>query len=290
VNHRKSARTCSAVIARSRPAKSADQAYRACWQNVRDQQFLLRHACNLSHPAVGRSVGRPTQPEVGPHAVSFAAWLPIKSPQAQIDSARPSLCEPMSGRFFGPERQRRMSRSIANEMARREYEEGRAPKPELKAPSRRPNSAPRGCSENAGLQLRRPGMWGSVVAPRSPTSHQLAVTNHCKLLDTPCRVIFGLTHSKQRMGATIKCHTFRGAAARLFMALRSSFAVPLPSPERSRTAKVAALEIDGWRTCEGSLLIPTLDWRRKPVITKAGRSTQRPCEIPSVRIKHGETI
>src|SRR5271154_3486316 len=32
-----------------------------------------------------------------------------------------------------------------------------------------------------------------------------------KLLDTPRRVIFGLTHSKQRIGAAIKCHTFRGS-------------------------------------------------------------------------------
>jgi hypothetical protein len=30
-----------------------------------------------------------------------------------------------------------------------------------------------------------------------------------KLLDTPCRVIFDLTHSKQRKGVTIKCHAFR---------------------------------------------------------------------------------
>ncbi len=239
---------------------------------------------------MGRSVGRPTQPEVRPHAVSFTAWLPIKSPQAQIDNTRPSLCQPMSGRFFGPERQRRMSRSIANGKARREYEEGRAPKPELKAPSRRPDSAPRRGTESARLQLRRPGLWGSVVVPRSPTSHQLRVTNQRKLLDAPCRVIFGLTHSKQRMGATIKCHTFRRSAYARFGSARSSFVSPPPCPERSRTAKAVPLELDGWRTCDRSLFIPALDWRRKPVITKAGRSTQRPCEIPSVRIKHGETI
>jgi hypothetical protein len=227
---------------------------------------------------------------MGPGAFPCRAWLPIKSLQAQIDSTHPSLCEPMSGRFFGPERQRRMSRSIANGKARREYEEGRASKPELNVPFPHSDCAPLGGTESAGLQHRHPGIWGSVVVPRFPTSPLLRVTNCPRLLDTPCRVIFGLTHSKQRKGVTIKCHTFRGAAARLFMALRSSFAAPLPFPERSRTAKAAALEIDGWRTCDGSLLIPALDWRRKPVITKTGRSTQRPCENPSVRIKHGETI
>jgi tetratricopeptide (TPR) repeat protein len=67
------------------------------------------------------------------------------------------------------------------------------------------------------------------------------------------------------------------------MALRSSFAAPLPFPERSRTAKAAALKINGWRTCDRPLLIPVLDWRRKPVIPKAGRSTLRPCEIPSIK-------
>jgi hypothetical protein len=183
-----------------------------------------------------------------------------------------------------------MSRSIAEDVAWREYEERRASKPELKVPFPRSNCAPRGGTESAALQLRRPGIWGSVVVPRSPTSHQLRVTNHCKLLDTPCRVIFGLTHSKQRMGVAIKCHTFQGSAARLFMALRSSFAPPLPFPERSRTAIMAALELNGWRTRDRSLLIPVLDCHAKPVITKAGRSTLRPCEIPSVRIKHGETI
>jgi hypothetical protein len=40
------------------------------------------------------------------------------------------------------------------------------------------------------------------------TNRSRGICSNRKLLDTPCRVIFGLTHSKQRMGATIKCHTF----------------------------------------------------------------------------------
>ncbi len=48
----------------------------------------------------------------------------------------------------------------------------------------------------------------SVSHVRKPRN----LTPRCaQLLDTPCKVISPLTHSKQRKGVTIKCHTFAGS-------------------------------------------------------------------------------
>jgi len=83
-----------------------------------------------------------------------------------------------------------------------------------------------------------------------------------KLLDTPCRANFGLTHSKQTMGVTIRCHTFRESG------LPVSSALPLGGRAReiSRTLR--------------PVLNSPLDLRRGRMITT--RKWSR-------RTKHGET-
>jgi hypothetical protein len=52
-----------------------------------------------------------------------------KSPQEHLEKTDTSLCSRKSGRFRGPETRRSVSRSIAEQMFWREYEEGRAPTP-----------------------------------------------------------------------------------------------------------------------------------------------------------------
>jgi hypothetical protein len=53
-------------------------------------------------------------------------------------------------------------------------------------------------------RLRR--MRRLIAGDVARSEHQIGA----KLLATPCRVIFGLTHSKQRIGARINRNTFRG--------------------------------------------------------------------------------
>jgi len=71
----------------------------------------------------------------------------------------------------------------------------------------------RACTEVAAASRRG-------VAVERPRAQGRLGARACKLLDTPCRVNFELTYSKQRIGVITKCHTFRTSWLPVSSALR----------------------------------------------------------------------
>jgi len=75
---------------------------------------------------------------------------------------------------------------------------------------------------------------GSVVA--AETAHFRVI-----LLDTPCQVVFGVSHRKQTIGAHLTRHTFRGSMrVKIAASFSRAFAVPAISGRKSSGFRDAA--------------------------------------------------
>ncbi len=106
-------------------------------------------------------------------------------------------------------------------------------------------------AERRGPALIRRGGEGSEI--EGPLT--------AKLLDTPCKVIYPVSHSKQTIGATIKCHTFRTPVHRCEAAGERNL-----GPKIKREANAKGIHLPGWvgfvaDTQLGILVFPRLGHR-----------------------------
>jgi hypothetical protein len=92
-----------------------------------------------------------------------------------------------------------------------------------------------------------------------------------QLLDTPCQVNFELTHSKQRKGVTIKCHTFRGSDCATVTLGVASILRNSAHPERISNRKLPLLE-------------STLNYWKQTIASRSNRKKTRERKIVRVLV------